>query len=416
MKNIKTNIEIQTIKEKLTAGADQTIDVLIRVVPPEADSSEVKRPKLNLSVVLDRSGSMGGNKMPHAREAAKYCVDQMLPTDRMSTVIFDDFVDVLIPSQEVRNKAAMKSEIDRIEARGSTALHEAWVRGGLQVSDHLDNDAINRVLLITDGQANVGETNVSTIVHQTRELAARGVSTSTIGIGRDFNEDLLMPMAEAGNGNSWHVQEPNDMQRIFEVELKGLIAQVGHSVTFGIKPKDGVRVVEVLNDFEQDASGRYKLPSLQAGSPLEIVVRLHVPATESGTKVHLADFDLSYIGQNSKLPERATAKLEAEFASAEVVESLAENGQVTKAVLLLMNARARREAVEYIDRQDIAGARSSLAMAMDATNAMFSRAPSPELQKELEDLAGVDQALDMDDMLARKLGLYQRYNRRTGKD
>ena len=416
MKNIKTNIEIQTIKEKLTAGADQTIDVLIRVVPPEADSSEVKRPKLNLSVVLDRSGSMGGNKMPHAREAAKYCVDQMLPTDRMSTVIFDDFVDVLIPSQEVRNKAAMKSEIDRIEARGSTALHEAWVRGGLQVSDHLDNDAINRVLLITDGQANVGETNVTTIVHQTRELAARGVSTSTIGIGRDFNEDLLMPMAEAGNGNSWHVQEPNDMQRIFEVELKGLISQVGHSVTFGIKPQDGVRVVEVLNDFEQDASGRYKLPSLQAGSPLEIVVRLHVPATESGTKVHLADFDLSYIGQNSKLPERATAKLEAEFASAEVVESLAENGQVTKAVLLLMNARARREAVEYIDRQDIAGARSSLAMAMDATNAMFSRAPSPELQKELEDLAGVDQALDMDDMLARKLGLYQRYNRRTGKD
>ena len=415
MKNNKTNIEIQTIKEKLTAGADQTIDVLVRVVPPEADNSESKRPKLNLSVVLDRSGSMGGNKMPHAREAAKYCIDQMLPTDRMSTVIFDEFVDVLIPSQEVRNKAAMKSEIDRIEARGSTALHEAWVRGGLQVSDHLDNDAINRVLLITDGQANVGETNVTTIVHQTRELAARGVSTSTIGIGRDFNEDLLMPMAEAGNGNSWHVQEPNDMQRIFEVELKGLISQVGHSVTFGIKPQDGVRVVEVLNDFEQDASGRCKLPNLQAGSPLEIVVRLHVPAMESGTKSHLAEFDLSYIGQNSKLPERAAVKFEAEFAPADVVESLAENGQVTKAVLLLMNARARREAVEHIDRRDIAGARSSLAMAMDATNAMFSRAPSPELQKELEDLAGVEQALDMDKMLARKLGMYQRYNRRTGK-
>jgi len=415
MKSNKTNIEIQTIKEKLRSAADQTIDVLVRVVPPEEDNSESKRPKLNLSVVLDRSGSMGGEKMSHAREAAKYCVDQMLSTDRMSTVIYDQIVDVLIPSQEVRNKAAMKSEIDRIEARGSTALHEAWVRGGLQVSDHLEIDAVNRVLLITDGQANVGETNVSTIVHQTRELAARGVSTSTLGIGRDFNEDLLMPMAEAGNGNSWHVQEPNDMQRIFEVELKGLIAQVGHSVSFGIKPQDGVRVVEVLNDFERDESGRYKLPNLQAGSPLEIVVRLHVPATESGTKLHLADFDLSYIGQNSKLPERATAKFEAEFAPAEVFETLAENGQVTKTGLLLVNARARREAVEYIDRQDIEGARSSLAMAMEATNAIFSRAPSPELQKEMEDLAGVDQALDVDEMLARKLGLYQRYNRRTGK-
>ncbi|MBK9767453.1 MAG: VWA domain-containing protein [Chloracidobacterium sp.] len=125
----KTIIEIKTIKEKSTAGEGQTIDVLVRVVPPERNNTESKRPKLNLSVVLDRSGSMGGEKMQYAREAAKYCIDQMLTTDRLSTVIFDQSVDVLIPSQEVRNKAAMRSEIDRIEARGSTALHEAWVRG-----------------------------------------------------------------------------------------------------------------------------------------------------------------------------------------------------------------------------------------------------------------------------------------------
>ncbi|HQY68721.1 MAG TPA: VWA domain-containing protein [Pyrinomonadaceae bacterium] len=415
MKN-KTIIEIKTIKEKSTAGEGQTIDVLVRVVPPERNNTESKRPKLNLSVVLDRSGSMGGEKMQYAREAAKYCIDQMLTTDRLSTVIFDQSVDVLIPSQEVRNKAAMRSEIDRIEARGSTALHEAWVRGGLQVSDHLDNDAINRVLLITDGQANVGETNVNTIVHQTRELGNRGISTSTIGIGRDFNEDLLMPMAEAGNGNSWHVQEPDDMQRIFEVELKGLIAQVGHSVTFGIKPKEGVRVVELLNDLERDPSGRYKLPNLQSGSPLEIVVRLAVPTTEAGATLHLADFDLSYIGQDSKLPEKSKAKFQVEFAAAEVVDALEEDPSVAQAVLLLINARARREVAEHIDRGDPRSAKSSLAAAMGATDQMFLRAPSPELRKELNDLAGIDEALDIDDMLARKLGLYQRYNRRTGKE
>jgi hypothetical protein len=187
-------------------------------------------------------------------------------------------------------------------------------------------------------------------------------------------------------------------------------------VTFGIKPKEGVRVVELLNDLERDPSGRYKLPNLQSGSPLEIVVRLAVPTTEAGATLHLADFDLSYIGQDSKLPEKSKAKFQVEFAAAEVVDALEEDPSVAQAVLLLINARARREVAEHIDRGDPRSAKSSLAAAMGATDQMFLRAPSPELRKELNDLAGIDEALDIDDMLARKLGLYQRYNRRTGKE
>jgi len=241
MTNRQPTIEIFTEKTKLIAGENSIIDVLVRIKPPQKASAPA-RPKLNLSMVLDRSGSMHGRKLHEAKEAAKYCIEQLLPVDRISTVIFDEEIDILIPSQLVEDKERLKRAINSVEANSSTALHEAWVRGGLQVSEHLDTDAINRVLLITDGQANVGETRVDHIVEQARQLADRGVSTSTIGIGREFNEDLLMPMAEAGQGNEWHVEEPQDMVRIFETELEGLVNQIGHSVTLGIEPGAGVTV------------------------------------------------------------------------------------------------------------------------------------------------------------------------------
>src|SRR5678815_4287414 len=204
-------VEFFTTRAKLEARREQTVDLLIRITPPiptpdlSTRPNWKGRPDLNLSQVLDRSGSMQGEKMIRAREAAMFCVDQMLPTDRLSVVTFDDQIEVLFPSEPVTNKQSMKDLISRVTARESTALHEAWVRGGLTVSEHLLDQGINRVVLITDGLANVGITNTDEIVSQAMGLFQRGVSTSTIGIGSDFNEDLLMPMAQAGGGNAWPV-------------------------------------------------------------------------------------------------------------------------------------------------------------------------------------------------------------------
>src|SRR5213593_623404 len=159
-------VEFLTTRAKLEAGREQTVDVLIRITPPDLDLSNTTRTPLNLSLVLDRSGSMAGEKMDHARNAAMFCVDQMLATDRMSVVVFDDRIDVLFPSEPATNKESMKDLIRRVEARGSTALHEAWVRGGLTVSEQLLDKGINRVVLITDGLVNVGITSTDAIVSQ----------------------------------------------------------------------------------------------------------------------------------------------------------------------------------------------------------------------------------------------------------
>ncbi|MBK9163344.1 MAG: VWA domain-containing protein [Acidobacteria bacterium] len=417
MESKKTHLQILTEKEMVAADTDQTIDVLLRVLPPSVEAGGLKRPKLNFGIALDRSGSMGGHKMAQAREAAKYCVDELLPTDTFSAVIFDGNVDVLFTNQPVANKEMLKRGIDRIEARGSTALHEGWVQAGIQVSERLSGGGINRVLLITDGQANVGEARPDRIVEQAKALAERGISTSTIGIGQGFNEDLLVPMAEAGQGNAWYVEEPQDMVRIFETELKGLVAQVGHTVTLGITPSPGVKVEDLLNDFETDASGRYILPNIRAGSPLDVLVRLKIPAGKVGETFSAAIFELRYTEQATQKPMAVTAEAEVVYDTAAAVAELRRNDQVLEAVTLLTNARARKEAMEYMDRGRFEDAQQVLFDRELQTDALFSLAPSLELEQEIEAVRDLNRLIAdrSNDLLTRKRMSYERDLRRKSR-
>ena len=422
-------IEVITERPLFVAGQEQIADLLIRILPPEVPLRH-QRPPFNLSLVLDRSGSMGGEKMRRAREAVCYCVDQLLPDDRVSVVIFDEIVELRVPCQQATDKQAIRERIRHIEARGSTALHEAWVRGGIEVSQRLNPAAINRVILVTDGQANVGETRNDRIIRQAGELAARGVSTTTIGIGDDFNEDLLIPMAEAGRANAWHVREVAEMERIFATELEGLTAQVGHTVSLGFSPADGVRVSDVLNDFEVTHTGRYKLPNLILGQPIEVVARLNLPAGRVGERKHLLDLRLAWnpqISDDEKTPvEKVTGRREAiiqpvmiEYGAAEAVEQLPVDARLIKAVQMLLSARARREAIGFMDAGDYSGAQQVMCCASAALKDAGARMDdddmlidSSELAQMAEDMLEAPEAVSD----TRKRLWYQRHSlRRTGK-
>jgi Ca-activated chloride channel family protein len=176
------------------------LDVLVRIVPPQIESRG-ERPQLNLGLVIDRSGSMSGAKLRAARQAAIYAVEQLLPQDRISVTVFDNTVQTIVPSTLATDKSSIISRIQRIDTGGTTALYDGWYQGGIQVSQHLDPRGLNRVLLVTDGLANVGETNPDRIAGDVHGLAKRGVSTTTMGVGNDYQEDLLEAMANSGDGN-----------------------------------------------------------------------------------------------------------------------------------------------------------------------------------------------------------------------
>ena len=412
--NDKPKIEILAEKEKLIEGAKQNVDVLIRITPPEP-LAESKRPKLNLGIALDRSGSMDGSKMREARDAAKFCVDNLLSTDKFSAVIFDDRIDVLFTNQAVTDREMLHRGIDRIKARGSTALHEGWVQAGIQVSEDHDAAAINRVLLITDGQANVGETNVDRIVSHARELADKGISTTTIGIGSDFNEDLLLPMAEAGGGNGWHVREPADMVGIFETELQGLSRQFAHAVRLRINTAEGVRVTDLLNDFEQTENGEYILPNLLSGSPLEIVVRIEV---QSAIGKELFSVGLEYTRQSVDTAGSVDASFTPAVADRGTVEALDRSPDVVLALQMLLNARARREAMRLMDEGDRDGAIDELAMcSLKMVSEWDEVSDTDAVSLEFEDLESLQESLKSsgDDAMVRKQMAYRRESLRKSK-
>jgi Ca-activated chloride channel family protein len=245
-------------------------------------------------------------------------------------------------------------------------------------------------------------------------LAVRGVSTSTIGIGSNFNEDLLIPMAEAGRGSAWHVEQPTDMARIFASEMQGLAAQLGHTVSLGLAPADGVTVQDVLNDFAVTHTGRYKLPNLQAGAPIEAVIRVKVPARSAGQRYKILDLRLAWNpeGVDSSERELLNHSVLIDYTDSQEAEVSRVDDRVAKAVQKLMAARARREAIEHLDRGDITAARARVTGTLQAYAAVCAAMPpDASVQEDLSMLEEIDRDLasQKDVNMTRKKMSYQSY-------
>jgi len=381
-------IEIIPIRGAVRSDAPVTLEVLLRITPP-APEVQVQRPALNLGLVLDRSGSMGSqNKIGFAREAAIYAVQQLLPTDRVSVTIFDDKVETIVPSTLGENKGRIVEVIQRVEPGGSTALYGGWQEGARQVGQHLLPASLNRVLLLSDGLANVGETNPDTIATDVNRLAREGVSTTTMGVGDDYNEDLMEAMARSGDGNYYYIESPKQLADLFQSELKGLMATFGNTVSLGIEPQEGVVLADVLNDLDRLPSGRLKLPNLVSGMPIIVVIRLNVPPAREERE--LCRFRLAW--NAPKQPERRKMGVSLRLPSVDAAtwEALAPALEVRERASLLLMARYKKQATLCLEREDLDGAVHAL---QEAKQVLASAPDTLQTRREAQALAEIEEHL-----------------------
>jgi Ca-activated chloride channel homolog len=355
------SIRFRPLLPAVAADGATTLDLLITVAAPPLETELLARPRppLNLALVIDRSGSMDGSKLSYARKAARFLAGELTERDRLAIVTFDDEINVLVPSQPVRDPLLFISAINTIQAGGCTALFDGWLAGATQVAQQLDPTGLNRVLLLSDGQANEGLTDAAAIAAKVEGLTQRGISTSAFGLGSAFDEDLMGAIAAAGDGTLAQIESPKQLADLYASELQGLATTLGRKVSLGIRTKGGAELVDQLNELSLTSAGNFQLPNLRYGQELSVGVRLQLPAwapNQEIASVRLA-WDAPQQTGRQELRDSLTlpVKPQAELAELAVDEAVAEQ------LALLRANRERRQAIEALDQGDVHRAAASLA-------------------------------------------------------
>ena len=279
----------------LLAGRPNTVDVLVRIQGPAASPAMSRRTPLNLALVLDRSGSMGGRPLFEAIRCAHAMIDRLRADDHAALVVFDNKVDTLVDCRPMTDKFRFHAALDLIDSGGSTNLHGGWLRGAELIAGQARADSVSRVLLLSDGQANQGLLEQDAIASQCAELAKASVTTSTYGLGRHFNEDLMDAMALSGQGQAYYGETADDLMAPFQQEFDLLEALCAKSLRMTVAPEAGM-TEEVLNAYARVDSA-YVLPNLAYESEVWALLRVQVPASASGQgngeRVRLAHVQLT---------------------------------------------------------------------------------------------------------------------------
>ncbi len=400
--------KIECIPEKTHYATNgNAMHVLIRIHAPKAVPNPTRIP-LNLALVLDRSGSMSGAKLEYAKAAAKYVMERLHAEDRVSLVTFDDVVEIALPNSAAQN-VNIEKVLKTIEDRGSTNLHGGWLEGGTQVATKMRDGALNRVLLLSDGMANAGITDTASIANDVRGLAARGISTSTFGVGRDFDEDMMQAIAQAGDGNYYFIEHPNDLPRIFAAELSGLNNTFARTVSLGLETQNGVKILDVLNDIPRNQNGRLMLPNLMFDGTLEVLVKLEIPA---GLNLEALRLRLAYSPAtgNDRIVTRETLHLSS--VTDNEYRNLHADERVLEGLALFEVARAKIEMMKKLD----AGDDTAVAGLLQQQTTTLAAAPaSAKVREEMASIQELTQDLRNNRTVMRKKAGAQAYEKQRGR-
>lgn len=261
----------------------------------EFDSA--KRAPINLAIVIDRSGSMRGDRIVKAKEAAIFAINMLSENDTLSVVAYDNDARVIIPSTKVNNKQKLISLIkENIDAGGGTALFAGLSKGIHQVEKHLSEDNVNRIILLSDGQANIGPTSVKELSELAIIAAKKNISVSTFGIGEDYNELLMSSIASYSDGNHVFVNDSLDLENVFVREFKDVMSTVAQHVKINIYLKDGVKPVRLLGRDGIIKGNQVTVTMNQIYSNQEKYILLEVeqPQGKVGEEKTIAEIDLVY--------------------------------------------------------------------------------------------------------------------------
>ncbi len=362
--------EVRFDRPIVPADEANTVYLMVRLHSPrEAWPGTEDRPPVNMALVLDRSGSMEDRgKLEYAKRAAKLAVDQLRRGDRLAIVEYDDRISVLWPSGPVENPYEIKRRIDSLTPRGSTNLTGGMMRGVDEVLARIRREDLSRVVLLSDGLANQGVTDPYEIGHLVRHARHDGVRISAIGLGLDYDENLMQAIAESGGGNYHYVEHPGQIARVFEEELSTLVRTTARDIELRLAPGSSVREAEIISIEDASVEG-LSLGDMYAGETRTLMLKLAVDPANAGP-VNLGVLEIAYAdaregggGETFSIPLGLKVS-----ADSDAVEA-ARNEDVVVEAKLVETERAHARAIaayEAGDREEADGIMADLASEVQA--------------------------------------------------
>lgn len=328
----------------------------------KAQPNRSDKPPLNLALVLDRSGSMQGTKMSEAKQAALLVIDRLSANDIISIVAYDSGVQVVVPATKAQDKAMLRRAVRGLQPQGSTALFAGVSTGLAEIRKFKDDRRVNRVILLSDGQANVGPKSPNELALLGSAAGKEGISVTTIGLGLGYNEDLMARLAKASDGNHAFAESADTLAQIFQFELSDVMSVVGQEVSVKVKLPKGVRAVQLFGrEGEINGSEVFvAFNQLYAGQEKYFLVELEMTGGAPETTAMLAKVEVSYAEMSQGRTVRLAATESVRFSNSQTAISSAENASVMVAAVEALAVRANREAVALRDKGDVKRARKTL--------------------------------------------------------
>lgn len=381
-------LKLASDREVVWRGAPQEVVVKIDL-SAITGKNKSRRTPLNLAVLLDKSGSMSGAKLEKTKQAAMQLVDRLAANDVFSLIVFSDHAEVLASAQKVEDKDALREKIQSIHANGSTALYAGVKKGADQIEEYLSGKRINRVILLSDGLANIGPSSPRDLRRLGSELSEHGISVTTIGVGDDYNEDLMAALAEASDANYYYVKDTEKLPEIFAKELGEMLAVAARDVKIEIICPDGVKPLGFIGRSEKFENQRanVNLSQFTTGQNRYVFLRCLV----NGNQPEVARVKVNYTDElNGGTVEVADDVAKIRFSDNRETAEKSLNGAVVAQKEIMLTAVAKDEAMAEADAGNYKKAATILAAQGGALSRAYAAAPASvqiQVRGELDNIS-----------------------------